>query len=682
MTRARRLHPLRHTVATALLVAAAALALPPAAGAQPAPAFPDAPRPHAVQAPQDPRDPRDPGGPGDGPRMIPVPRSRPTMAQYYDRQLAQIDQLIRLGYHSRAHALLEELAKAGASEDEVRRRRITIALAVGEHDRAVDLAREALAADRSDPVLWRELAAALAQRGDLADARDALDRFLGLVSRRDGGGFATAVDILQAAGDHTGAVALVDSARTVLGDPGFLARPRALALLALDRPEEAAREAVADLTASPFNLQLLRRDLLAEDAPPLPPAFGDALLDLAGRPQVGAEVAVLAANVALVRGDAATARGLVLPRLDDTDAARAALHNAGTLARELPLIAGAREQQAVVDYLVAVLPELARHPRLTVRLHQRALEALAETCVQALQNDRLGPDPAAAADRFGELLALVRAGHPEAPELYAAQIALARYERDRLRRPLAAASRLEAMLLDLDLPLEGVALARLVLGESYLAARDTARARQVLTALGRDTEFRAPAGHAHFLLARLDLAQGHLGTARDRFAAVALDNPAAPYANDALELGLVVAEELQNPTGGPDLLLRYARSVWWDLAAEPDSQRVALERYVGRAAVQVDLDEPQPLLERARLELARLERGRGRTDAALAQLERIVLDQPDGRLAPRALALRGEILATERGDAASARREYERLLVQYPDYLFATEIRQRLRELP
>ena len=59
-----------------------------------------------------------------------------------------------------------------------------------------------------------------------------------------------------------------------------------------------------------------------------------------------------------------------------------------------------------------------------------------------------------------------------------------------------------------------------------------------------------------------------------------------------------------------------------------------------------------------------------------------MLDQPAGRHAPRALALRGEILAEDRHDAVAARREYERLLTQYPDYLFATEIRLRLRELP
>jgi tetratricopeptide (TPR) repeat protein len=147
-------------------------------------------------------------------------------------------------------------------------------------------------------------------------------------------------------------------------------------------------------------------------------------------------------------------------------------------------------------------------------------------------------------------------------------------------------------------------------------------------------------------------------------------------------MGLIIAEELQNPTGGPDLLLRYARSVWWELVAEPDSQRVALQRYLQRAEVQVDPSTPQPLLERARLELAQLELARGDHEAALAQLSRIVDEQPGGRLAPRALALRGEIMTSRRDDVPAARREYERLLAQYPDYLFAGEIRERLRALP
>lgn len=596
-------------------------------------------------------------------------------------QLAQIDQLILYDYHSRAFALLEDLERAGAPQDEVRRRRIRIAQAVGDHAQAAALCREALAGAPADPGLWRELAAALFAMREMDEGRAALDRYLRLVDEPRGG-FAVATDLLVKAGRCQLAVALVDSARALLGDRAYLARERAVCLLALDRTQEAAREMRTDLALNPHNLQLLRRDLLAAGAPPVSEAFRREIGALAAAAEAQPEIVVLAANLALARADGFGAQGLVLPRLPGVAFAGAVLQNAGTLTREMPLLSGRAEQRAVSDYLQAVLPVLAEHQALGPRLRQRAGDHLAESCLFALQNDLLADDPQAAADQFGGRLALVQRVYPESSHLYAAQIQLARFTRDRLRDPQAAARRLEQLLQHLDLPVEGLALARLTLGECYIAARDTVRARQVLTALGRDPEFREPAGGAHFLLAKLDLAQGHFGTARDRFAAVALDNPAAPYANDALELGLLVAEELLNPTGGLDLLARYAHAVWWQLAAEPDSQRVALERFIERAARQVDMTAPQTLLEHARLELADLNRQAGRVDAALAQLERVVLELPHGRQAARALARRGEILAVARGDSAAARREYERLLVQYPDYLFAAEIRQRLRMLP
>lgn len=611
----------------------------------------------------------------------PVPQPNDGLASYHERQLAQIDQLIRLGYNSRAYALLEQLAQMGAPEASVRLRRIRIALAVDDNERAEELCRAALADQPRDPSIWRQLAMALARQQREVEAREAITSFLSLVPEPKVG-YATAVDLLREAGDHAGAVDLIDEARVHMGAPTFLARPRTICLLHLGRSTEAAQEAYTDLQASPYNLQLLRRDLLSDDAPTLDDQFVDELIRLAEAPDAQPVAAVLAANVALKQGDLSQALDLVLPRLEDVTTAEAALHNAASLSRELPLLASDEEQRTVTGYLLAILPVLGEDQRQTIRLRQRAFDQLAGVCGFALEHDLLDEDPTAAVARFGELLAMVQRYHPESAHLYASQIQLAQFTRQRLKDPEAAATQLEHLLLDLDLPLEGVALARLSLGESYLAAQDTVRARQVLTALGRDPDFRAPAGHAHFLLARLDLAEGHYGTSRDRLAAVALDNPAAPYANDALELGLVVAEELQNPTGGPDLLMRYSRAVWWELAAEPDSQRVALQKYLARAVVQVDLSEPQPLVERARWELATLERSSGRFDQALAQLERIVLDQPAGRMAARALAERGEILAMERLDPVAARREYERLLVQYPDYLFATEIRQRLKDLP
>lgn len=599
-------------------------------------------------------------------------------------QLLQVDQLIQYGHYSRAHAMLGDLVQRGVPEGEVRLYRIKIAEAIGDHAQAAELARTALQASPDDAGLWRALAAALFVLDEHREARAALDRFLALAGEPRSG-LTVAVDLLESAGQCELAAALVDSARGLLTEPSFLARQRARCMLELGRSLEAAAEVQKELAANPYNLQLLRQDLLTDRRAIECEDFHVEVFRLAADQRTVPEALVFAANLALARGLATDATDLIAPHLGSTrspNLASVVLQNTGTLLRELPIMTTGAERRAASDYLQAVLPLLGEHSGLSRSLRQRAYDHLAQSCLFALEHDLLDGDPREAVALFGRQLARVQEFHPESPHLYAAQIQLARFTRDRLRDPWSAAARLEHLVQDLDLPLEGLALARLTLGECYMAARDTVRARSVLTALGRDPAFRLPAGHAHFLLAKLDLAQGRFGAARDRFAAVALDNPAAPYANDALALGLLVAEELQNRSGGPDLLARYAHTVWWQLAAEPDSQRVALEHFVARAVREVDLTQQQSLLEQARLELAELHRQAGRFDAALAQLDRIVLDLPHGRQAAKALALSAEILADARGDHAAARREYERLLVQYPDYLFAAEVRQKLRTLP
>jgi hypothetical protein len=100
--------------------------------------------------------------------------------------------------------------------------------------------------------------------------------------------------------------------------------------------------------------------------------------------------------------------------------------------------------------------------------------------------------------------------NPGSEFLYSSRIRLATYRRDVLGEAREAARGLERLATDMNLPTEGLAMVRLTLGECYLAAGDTARGRQVLTALGRDPEFRQAGGHAHYHLARLDLAEGPL----------------------------------------------------------------------------------------------------------------------------------------------------------------------------
>jgi tetratricopeptide (TPR) repeat protein len=306
---------------------------------------------------------------------------------------------------------------------------------------------------------------------------------------------------------------------------------------------------------------------------------------------------------------------------------------------------------------------------------------LAQVCQIALETGALGTDPHLAADRFGDLLALVRQVNPNSEYLYSSQIKLAAYTRDVLHEPDVAARRLENLLLNLNLPTSGVALVRLTLGECYLAAGDTARGRIVLESLGRDPEFRQAAGHAHYHLARLDLAQGHFATSRDRFAVVAMDNPGAPYANESLDMGLAIAEEMDNPSGGPPILTLYSPSVYFDLTAQPDFHLNALEEFVARTVLVVDLEEPQHLLERGRFELAIIYFEAGRIDEGLERLDQVVNGHPDGRYPARALELRGRILQ-DAGRSEEARHTWERLLAQYPGYLFLDDVRDELRALP
>ena len=71
----------------------------------------------------------------------------------------------------------------------------------------------------------------------------------------------------------------------------------------------------------------------------------------------------------------------------------------------------------------------------------------------------------------------------------------------------------------------------------------------------------------------------------------------------------------------------------------------------------------------------------GRNAEALATLDRVILDHPGGRYPARALEMRGLILQNE-GRHAEARLAWERLLAQYPEYLFIDDVRDELRTLP
>ena len=613
------------------------------------------------------------------------PQISPRSVTDLRRRLVELDRLLTLRSVGRAEKLMEDLAMHSLLERELIPRRIRLAQLREDHPQAVDLARKALREEPLNAGLWRSLTTSLLAVDRPDSARLAAGRFISTSPNQRSSGMVV-VELFQEAERPAMAVALIDSLRRTLGDEHFLARQKAVELLALGREKEAADEAVADLRHNPFNLALVRAELL--DSGYLDghrEGFLERLEERSREPRRRVVEVLLAANLLLGDGQADEAVARVLPLLDARSSMNTCLQNAISLARELPLLAENEDRRvetsATTDYLLEILGRLSGEENYDPGLRKRAADHLASVCETALAHRVLGPDPEAAADRFGDLLAQVARANPMSEHLYSGQIKLAAYMRDELGQPRAAARRLEGMLLDLDMPLPGVALVRLTLGECYLAAGDTTRGRIVLTRLGRDPQFREAGGHAHYHLARLDLAQGHLATAQDRFAVVALDNPAAPYANDALELGLAIAEEMDNASGGPDFILLYSQAVYFDLAAQPEKRVQALEHFIEVGLERLDMEEPQHLLERARWELAQAYAELDRIDDAVAVCRGIVRDHPEGRFPAEALMLQSDLLRAQ-GDDARARAALEQLLAQYPDFLFVDDARDILRSLP
>jgi len=614
----------------------------------------------------------------------PVVLGRPDSAQQVlrlRRRLFELDRLLALGSEAAAEALITDLEQHSALANDLVSRRVLLAQLKGDYEGAITLSREALARRPRTVGLWRQLAKSYLAASQPDSARLALQTFIGLTPNRQSG-TTVATGLCLDAGFPGLAVGLIDSMRLALNTPRLLRRQRALGLLALRRDEEAAAEISAELRLNPYNYSMVRAELL--EGPYQPgehPVFLAKLTDFAKEPRAEGGEALLVANLLVYAGRVPEALALVKPLYRTPNLVMVLLQNSQIITSELRLLTDPAHVQAAVEYQVGVLGELCTATGVALMSRRRAADYLATVCETALELDALGPNPEESAARFGDLLQVVARINPASAHLYSSQIELALYLRDRLYRPAEAARRLEQMLLNPDLPVAGLAVVRLSLGQSYLAAGDTARGRVVLTSLGRDANFKEAAGHAHYLLAQLDLAEGYFATARDRFAVVALDNPGASYANESLDLGLIIAEEMENPSGGPDILALYAPVVYTGLTTQPMAQVRALERFVNEAGKRLDLDEPQHLLEKARFDLAIAYGDNGRLDEALPLLQTVVLEHPQGRYPARALHRRGELLAAS-GRSIAARAAWEQMLVQYPDYLFIDDVRDLLRGMP
>lgn len=242
-----------------------------------------------------------------------------------------------------------------------------------------------------------------------------------------------------------------------------------------------------------------------------------------------------------------------------------------------------------------------------------------------------------------------------------------------LHRPQDAIDLYQRLSMSPNAPREQLQLARVGLGRSYIAAGDTARSRELFTEMGKDRDFAEGQGRAHYHLGLLDFMGGHFETAQQRLSSVALDAPTADYTNDALDLSLLLAEQLLSPSGGDaEALTHYGQALYYRATFAHADMRRSLQEAAGSSSLS--------LQQRSRLDLARHYQLRGQTPLAVAELETLEKTGA-GRYSTQALELRGDLLV-DQGQWDEARRVYESIVLEHESYVLIDGVREKLRALP
>jgi TolA-binding protein len=176
---------------------------------------------------------------------------------------------------------------------------------------------------------------------------------------------------------------------------------------------------------------------------------------------------------------------------------------------------------------------------------------------------------------------------------------------------------------------------------------------------------------AAFKLAELLFLEGRFGEAREALDTLVESYPQGFSINDALQLSMLLMEASD---GQEEALKTFAEA---SLLVRQRRYRSALETF-GR----IEMRSPDsPLLDDVLMQTSLIRKRLGRHQEALADLEALMARYPDSRLCARALQRIGEIYQHEIKDLPAARQVYERLLSDYPEYLFLNEVRRTLRSI-
>ena len=203
----------------------------------------------------------------------------------------------------------------------------------------------------------------------------------------------------------------------------------------------------------------------------------------------------------------------------------------------------------------------------------------------------------------------------------------------------------------------------------YLREGNLARARQEFAALSGMRQLEDFQEEMTYYLALTAFFENKYDSADAGLRKLMVDYPRGFYVNDALGLVLLI-EEAQ---GDNNLLACFAEALYFREQDRLDSTRARLTA-VAEAG-------NQALADVALYRLAQLDLDVQDSTAAMISIDRLIADFPDSYYLPYGMKIKADMLMSGKQGAEEARGLYRRLLEVYPDYPFASEVREKLRKL-
>lgn len=591
----------------------------------------------------------------------------------------RVENFSRSGRNDEAIALLEERRTARTLSPDLAHRLVRLYREAGRFEDVQALLFE-VTPDIADMdfVDLRQLAEAQQSLGQQKAAASTLERAIQL-DPLDPSQVAVIANIYAQWGNEQQAIDVLLAARKRMERPLEFAQSLSRHYAQLGDGESAVREACRVVAAGPLNLAIMRgqivelSDQFADAGPELLQAAREVAADYPDVPQLE----ILVAELAIALGDEDGAweglRPLVSEAALGQDLLRIAI--AGLADSRLP---DADEESSLrrLRLSVRIARGLLGNETLPRSLEPRAYDTLVRSLLGVLDNasfaDLDDSERALWLDESREAVLDMNTRYPGNRLAAEATLRLAEVYTDALGDPQKAADLFASVAQDPSASAENILAARLGLARAYVVAGDTLRAREDFERIGADRSVPEGQNRAQYQLGLLDFMGGQYAEAGDRLKAVALRAPREAYTNDALDLAILIAEEQLSGAPDEEGLRQYGIMLYQRATHDAASMTATLQLIAARPM--------SPVRDRSILNLAELYESQGDHRTALQWADRMIEASPDSRSVATALDLRATLLL-ELGRTDQARESWERILIEYEDYVMADRVRDRLAEL-